>query len=217
MKCESEESNSESNQFYMLFTGLILAVGLMAACDRDFKRPQLSDPTGRAEVTRKDGLLQVEKTAENTAENTESRTSAAEQATIQQKTILPKDTNGEVGSTVASTIRPSNMNSAASSQIDVSKYSYNDKAAFKQLMQARMQAVETGLKELKVEPRKNQVSPRISPESLSALEGRASEVAAELKKVDTVQKNGWDQFKTSFRDDLVGLERSYSMISTARR
>jgi hypothetical protein len=194
-----------SNQFCTFTLGIIVCSASIAACSRDYKRPQLSDPPNASSSAV--GALGNDKA------ETKSDAAKADERIIQSKTILPKDANGEVGSTTASNIRPGNLNSAASSQIDVSRYPFKEKEEFKTFMRTRIQAVDQGLKIMQDQP--SQV--HVPPQNIKDLENKENEIASRINKVDSVDEAHWDQFKSTFRDDVVGLERSYQMLSTAKR
>lgn len=207
----------------------ILAIGLVltmsAACTREVPREGGPGTESAATVTEDlndPGSIPVDVPRADTL----SKENATSQA-------LPRDTKGVVGSPQASNIKQENLGQSPDlqkrqSDLEVDQYSFKERAQFRDYMQARLQSIDTAIEGLKASPRlrveQNELKSERDTEkraskfdAVTELEKQYEEAAKQLRKVDTVQAQQWDSFKTTFKNQVEELEKNYEEALQASR
>lgn len=110
-------------------------------------------------------------------------------------------------------------------RIDVEQYEYSERNEFESFMTARLDAIDQAIDGMKAhkEPAAQEKS-EASVNQAANLQGQISEldqkqtkVKERLAEIDDVPQAEWNQFKRSFRNDLVALEKDYQDLLVALR
>lgn len=101
------------------------------------------------------------------------------------------------------------VETTASADIDLSKYPYEKRSEFRDVMGGLLENLDKGIASLTTS------SPKAVPES-KKLNDQQDQLTARLGEIDSMESESWEQFKTTFRDDVRSLESQYNSVAGGR-
>ncbi|HVK59938.1 MAG TPA: hypothetical protein VM432_00250 [Bdellovibrionales bacterium] len=138
-------------------------------------------------------------------------------------TVIACDANRGVSQPEDVKLKVSKNSAQTGATIDYDKFKFSDRERFEDLMDARIDNVERGLKTLKKDSKLgvidgSGISSTSTPppdvvqrrmREITKVEHQKDLVEDQLDLIDDVKADQWERFRDGFRDDLVQLEKSY--------